>query len=102
MNLRRVRIQLTIVYGVLSILAVGSIALIAVRVGTTRINDSAERAGLGVITDALQNREVSNTWIVDVENQWSNPYGDTWVEPPLFGIAQQALHHILHIRLSLN
>jgi len=90
-NLRRVRIQLAAVYGVLSLLAVGVLAFVAIRVGTSRIIDSAEREGEDVIAEALQNEEPSNTWYVNIDDDWTSAYGETWVEPPLITIAREAL-----------
>ena len=43
MDLRRVRIQLTLLFGLLSALAVASIAWIAISTGVSGIEDSAER-----------------------------------------------------------
>lgn len=51
MILNRTRIQLTLVYGILSALAVGRISWYAVGVATDRIYDGAERETEAVIRD---------------------------------------------------
>lgn len=94
MNLQRTRVQLTVLYGVLTALAVGAIGWYAVRVATDRIEDSAEREAEAVIQEvgldwpAFDGTGPANTWLVNVEGRWSNPLGDTWIEPPLFTLAE--------------
>lgn len=92
MDLGRVRIQLTVVYGVLSALAVGAIAWIAISAGTDRIYDSAERDVEQEVRQlALEPGEYTpvNTFVVhiDEENRWTDTVGDAWVELPLYTIA---------------
>ncbi len=31
-----------------------------------------------------------NTWVVNVENEWIDPLGETWTNPPLLALAQSA------------
>ncbi len=98
MNLHRTRIQLTLIYGVLSALAVGGISWYAVLVATDRIYDSAERETESVIRDlAVQSFATPddegwpyNTWHVNLSDQWTDPLGEVWVEPPLFTLAESA------------
>ncbi|MCP3909321.1 MAG: HAMP domain-containing histidine kinase [Actinomycetia bacterium] len=33
--------------------------------------------------------EAGNTWVVNPDEEWSNPLADTWVEPPLFTLAAE-------------
>ncbi|NCG37812.1 MAG: hypothetical protein GWP48_09865 [Actinobacteria bacterium] len=104
MNLNRTRIQLTLIYGILSALAVGGISWYAVGVATDRIYDGAERETEAVIRDlALQSFETSddegwpyNTWHVNLEEQWTDPLGEVWVEPPLFTLAESADEYPTH------
>jgi signal transduction histidine kinase len=103
-NLNRTRIQLTLIYGILSALAVGGISWYAVGVATDRIYDGAERETEAVIRDlALQSFETSddegwpyNTWHVNLEEQWTDPLGEVWVEPPLFTLAESADEYPTH------
>ncbi len=94
MNLQRTRVQLTLLYSVLTALAVGAIGWYAVREATDRIQDSAEREAEAVIRDvtlewpAFDGSGPGNTWLVNVEDRWTNPVGDTWIEPPLFTLAE--------------
>ena len=92
MDLGRVRIQLTIVYGLLSALAVGAIAWIAVDAGTDRIFDSAEREAEQQVRDLALESDYTppNVFTVhlDEDERWSDPVGDAWVELPLFTIAE--------------
>ncbi len=97
MNLHRTRLHLTIIYGLLSALAVAAISWYAVRIATERIYDSAEREAERVVQDlGLQNFDPpegaapGNTWVVNLEAEWTDPLGDVWVEPPLFTIAEEA------------
>ncbi len=96
MNLQRVRVRLTLIYGLLSALAVGAIAWYAVRVGSDRIYESAEREAVAVATEwavATEEVELANTWLVNPVDEWTDPQGDAWVEPPLFTIASNAGGH---------
>ena len=93
MNLRAVRLRLAAVYGVLSLIAVGFLAVIAVRTGTGQINDSAERAAEEQIAQALQFESPDNTWQVHIGDGWDSPAGETYVAPPLQLIASGAIWH---------
>ncbi len=92
MNLRRVRIQLTVVYAVLSALAVSSLAYVAVRSGTSRIFDSAEREAEQTILQAASEEHPDNSWVVNVAEEWADPQGDTWIEPPLYRITSAGIY----------
>jgi signal transduction histidine kinase len=92
MNLKRLRIQLAVVYGVLSALAVGSLAFVAIESGKSRILDSAEREADEIALDAKDGEETSNAWYVSIgEDSWEQPLGDVWIEPPLQTMTQDAL-----------
>lgn len=96
MNLRKIRLQLTALYAVLAALAVGLLAWIAISSGNDRILDSAEREAENVVRELAIDgfsSEPPNTWHVSVGDQWTDAYGDTWVEPPLFTIGDSALRN---------
>lgn len=102
MNLRRIRIWLTALYTLLSAIAIAALALVAIRLGTENIEAGAERQAEALIAEALLTREYgdgpANTWDVhpplnDDEGSWNNPYGEVWIEPPLYGIAERAIDH---------
>ncbi|MGD9755299.1 MAG: sensor histidine kinase [Acidimicrobiia bacterium] len=95
MDLGRIRLRLTVYYGVLSALAVGVLAVLAVRASSAQIAISAEREAERAVTELEvggQFRDGSpgayNTWLVNVGERRSVPLGETWVEPPLQRIAE--------------
>ncbi len=102
MNLHQIRLQLTAMYAVLAAIAVGLLAWIAISSGTDRIVESAEREAENVVrelaldgfatseSEDLTDVEPFNTWRVNPVDEWLYPYGNTWVEPPLFTMAEQA------------
>ncbi len=102
MNLQKIRVQLTLLYAALAALAVGLLAWMAISTGNDQIIDSAEREAENVVRelalDSLwppeeveENGRPFNTWRVNPGANWRNPFGNTWIEPPLFTIAEQAL-----------
>lgn len=103
MNLRRIRLQLTVLYAVLAAVAVAILAWIAIASGSDRIVESAEREAENVVRelalagfpsppeDPEERGEPFNTWVVHAVDEWQFAYGDTWIEPPLFTIADSAV-----------
>ncbi|MFV0308180.1 MAG: sensor histidine kinase [Desertimonas sp.] len=101
MNLRVIRLRLTALYTVLSAIAVIVLAVVGVRVGAERIDVGAQREAEQVIGEVLmrsaQGDEAveDNTWLVRIGEgeilEWSVPYADTWVEPPLAATAVDAI-----------
>jgi signal transduction histidine kinase len=97
-NLRRVRVRLTVLYTVLAAVAIGGIAVYAASAGRDRILDGAERDAVEVMNDLAVNdfdaarMPANNTWYVhwDVEadEYWDGAYGDAWVELPLRTIVE--------------
>ena len=97
MDLRKVRIQLTAIYTVLSALSIGVIALYAVNAGRDRLLRSAERDVVEQHTSVLLALNAGKTdfdeeaWVVDLDDGSSRPLSDnTNVEPPLRTLAQRA------------
>ena len=106
MDLRRVRIRLTILFTALSAVVVAGMGWYAVQVGTDSFLDSVEREAEQVVSDFLlddaedeANRfRPSNTWIVFTgdDEEGIDPYSypvneeSVWVEPPLQTLADQA------------
>ncbi|MFQ5557255.1 MAG: sensor histidine kinase [Acidimicrobiales bacterium] len=94
MNLRRIRFQLALTYGLLSTVAVGSMSWYAIRTATDRIFESAEREAEQTIQDLVieafdaVDGGPANTWVVNLEDRFVDELGDVWVEPPLFTIAE--------------
>ena len=102
MNLQKIRLQLTAMYALLAAIAVGLLAWIAISTGSDRILDSAEREAENVVRElALDGFVVPevidnstrpfNTWRVNPQDEWRVAYGRSWVEPPLFTIAERAV-----------
>lgn len=104
MNLRKIRIQLTVMYALLAALAVGVLASLAISTGGDRIVESAERQAENVVrelaiigfdtsgADFSEDVEPFNTWRVNPVDEWQFSYGTTWIEPPLFTMAERALN----------
>jgi len=91
-NLRRLRIQLAVIYGVLSALAVGVLAFIAIESGRSRIFATAEREADALALDASSGEATNNAWFVNIEdNGYEEALGETWIEPPLLTITQEAI-----------
>ena len=99
MNLRRVRVQLTLLFGLMAAIAVAAISWFAITQGRQGIFDSAEREAEQVVKDLAlaqirgeDTDDFNNTWTVQVTDEWrnSNPLGETWVEPPLFRFVEVA------------
>lgn len=101
MNLRSIRLRLTVLYTLLSGIAVVALAVVATRVGTERIEDGATREAELVIAAVSfgesQGGEASaaNTWFVHVDGDdvWDSAYGETWIEPPLYTVAADAIEY---------
>ena len=100
MNLRTVRVQLTLLFTVMAAVAVAVIAWFAISEGRNGSYLSAEREAEQVVKDAallqLTGREIylPNTWNVWIneEEDWrgSEPFDEAWVEPPLFSFVEAA------------
>ena len=96
MNLRSVRLRLTIMFTALLVVVVVIMAVIAGRSGTDRIAQSAEREVDLLMNDALvesgTNPEftMNNAWRVNPVDEWDFPLGNVSVEPPLFSIAKSS------------
>ena len=96
MDLRKVRIQLTAIYTVLSALSIGIIALYAVNAGRDRLLRSAERDVVQQHTSVLLALNAGETdfdddaWVVSLTDGSSRPLADSSVEPPLRTLAQRA------------
>ena len=98
MDLGRIRLRLTLYYGLLSAGAVGVLAVLAVRASGAQIATSAEREAERAVNelevgDAFRGSDpgAANTWLVNIDERRSLPLGETWVEPPLQRIAEQAI-----------
>lgn len=99
MNLRRVRVQLTLLFGLMAALAVAAICWFAIDQGEQGIFDSAERAAEQVVKD-LAIAQISggdltgfeNTWFVTITDEWrsTDPLAQTWVEPPLYRMVESS------------
>jgi two-component system, OmpR family, sensor kinase len=100
MDLRQVRIRLTLLNGVLSALAIALVTVLAIRSATSQIATTAEREAETRLTELLPNYEAfrgqrDNTWLVslDGERSSSEPFGSAWLEPPLGRLAKQAMEY---------
>jgi len=104
MTLRSIRLRLTLLYTLLSAFAVIALAVIAVRVGTERIDAGATREAEQRLGDVVVRRSqgaeqsAGNTWIVHIQgdpasgaDDWVDALAESWVEPPLFNVGAAAL-----------
>ena len=104
MNLRAIRVRMTLLFMVLSAIAVAALAVVGVRVGTERIDDGAAREAELKVSDVIvrqaqgAEQTADNTWIVHIEGEagvgdddYSYPVSDNWVEPPLMSVGSGAL-----------
>lgn len=100
MNLGRVRLRLTGLYTGLSAVAIVALAVVAVRTGTERVEEGADREAEQVVSALTLagyqtgELEADNTWFVHVngeEDSYDEPLGETWVEPPLYTVGEDAL-----------
>ncbi len=100
MNLRQIRRQLTLVYAAMSAIAIGAMAIVAIRSGTARIFDNTERGAEQKVVDITPDVVLGND--VDEENAWRvvvspgedpqpQALGDTSLEPPVVTLALLAL-----------
>jgi len=98
MNLRRIRIRLTLLYGLLCAVAVGTMALWALAISGQRAADTAERDAQQITARVAVAPEPSqagqdDAWIVNPFDEWNQPAGEINVEPPLFTVARQAIEN---------
>jgi signal transduction histidine kinase len=93
MNLRQLRIRLTLVYGLLSAVAIGALAWVAIDTGRSRIFDTAEREARGVARDVADGEDAPNSWYVSIagDTGYEEVSADFWIEPPLQTITKDAL-----------
>jgi hypothetical protein len=98
-NLRKVRIQLTLLFGLMAAIAVAAISWFAIDQGQEGILDSAEREAESNVKDLAlaqisgrDTDEFVNTWSVTITDEWreANEFSETWVEPPLFRMVERA------------
>jgi signal transduction histidine kinase len=107
-NLRRIRLQLTLLNGLLSALAAALLAFLAIRASTAQLDIQAERDAQSYITDLLpstwesQRGSLNNTWFVPVDYDGAEPLGEIWVEPPLKRLATQAMEYPVMERFRQN
>ncbi len=89
------RLELAAAYIAAAALVVIVLAVVIYRMGSSAIDrraeaEVAENANwtLGQLR-ATGEAEAGNTWVVNPDDEWSDPLADTWVEPPLFTLAAE-------------
>jgi two-component system OmpR family sensor kinase len=99
MRLGRTRIVLTVLYGLVSALAVMALAVVAIHIGSTRIDQSFDRGLETTLAELLAGRMASSegpfptsdgAWLVHPVDGTSEPLGKPRLEPPLLLIAERA------------
>ncbi|NOX31111.1 MAG: HAMP domain-containing histidine kinase [Actinobacteria bacterium] len=94
MNLRSIRIRLTLVYGILSAVAIAGLSYYADDAGRNSIYASAEREALANAQEAALDRSGVNAWFVAISDEdagYEEAFGETWIEPPLQTITREGL-----------
>lgn len=108
MNLRRIRLQLTLLNGLLSALAAALLAFLAIRASTAQLDTQAERDAENYVAELLPNQweeqrgSLNNTWFVPVDFVAPEALGEIWVEPPLQRLATQAMEFPVLERFKQN
>jgi two-component system, OmpR family, sensor kinase len=97
-KLSRARLRLALAYGLISALAVGTLAAIAIHYGTDRLHARAEadlQYQVGTLVGQIDVNQPPtdqyDTWLVDTDSGSVTPLGDKDVEPPVMSIAQAAV-----------
>lgn len=93
MNLRGIRVRLTLVYSLLSAIAIGALAFYADGAGRESIYAGAEREALSTVREAVVENFGYNAWFVSiVDDGYEEPLeGEQWIEPPLLTITRNGL-----------
>jgi two-component system, OmpR family, sensor kinase len=107
MDLKRVRIRLTILNGLMFAMALALVSVLAIRSAASQIQTSAEREGETRMSEIVPNIDAArgksqNTWLVslDGDRSSSEPFGEAWLEPPLGRLAKQALEYPVRERIG--
>jgi two-component system, OmpR family, sensor kinase len=107
MDLRRVRIRLTILNGLMFAMALLLVSVLAIRSAGKQIQTSADSQGEARISELLLDLDGArgksqNTWLVTLEGEKSasEPFGEQWLEPPLGRLAKQALQYSVRERIG--
>jgi two-component system, OmpR family, sensor kinase len=107
MDLRRVRVRLTILNGLMFAMALALVSVLAIRSAASQIQTAAEREGDTRISEVLPSIDAArgksqNTWLVTIDGDRSSsePLGEIWLEPPLGRLAKQALEYPVRERIG--
>ena len=107
MDLKRVRIRLTILNGLMFAVALMLVSVLAIRSAAKQIQTSADSQGEARISETLLDLDGArgksqNTWLVtlDGEKSSSEPFGEQWLEPPLGRLAKQAQQYTVRERIG--
>jgi two-component system, OmpR family, sensor kinase len=107
MDLKRVRIRLTILNGLMFAMALMLVSVLAIRSAAKQIQTSADSQGEARMSETLLDIEDArgksqNTWLVtlDGDKSSSEPFGEQWLEPPLGRLAKQAMQYTVRERIG--
>ena len=107
MDLRKVRIRLTILNGLMFAIALMLVSVLAIKSAAKQIQTSADSQGEARISETLLDLngargKSQNTWLmtIDGEKSSSEPFGEQWLEPPLARLAKQALQYSVRERIG--
>jgi two-component system, OmpR family, sensor kinase len=107
MDLKRVRVRLTILNGLMFAMALTLVSVLAIRSAASQIQTSREREAETQMSEIIPNIDAArgkspNTWLVslDGDRSSSEPFGDVWLEPPLGRLAKQSLEYPVRERIG--
>jgi two-component system, OmpR family, sensor kinase len=107
MDLKRVRIRLTILNGLMFATALMLVSVLSIRSAAKQIQTSADSQGEARMSETLLDIEGArgksqNTWLVtlDGDKSSSEPFGEQWLEPPLGRLAKQAMQYTVRERIG--
>ena len=96
MNLTSIRRRLGIAFTLLAVVVVSAMFVLWARPARPDPVSGASAAALERASSYLRATDkeeftADNMWMVNPTERWNEPFGETWVEPPLMGVAQRAL-----------
>jgi two-component system, OmpR family, sensor kinase len=107
MDLKRVRVRLTILNGLMFAMALALVSVLAIRSAASQIQTSREREAETQMSEIIPNLDAArgkspNTWLVslDGDRSSSEPFGDVWLEPPLGRLAKQSMEYPVRERIG--
>lgn len=107
MDLRRVRVRLTLLYGVMFAVAIFLVSTLAARSATAQIGTAGEREADIRMSEVLPSLDEArgksqNTWLVTLDGERASfeALGEVWLEPPLSRLAKASNEYPVRERIG--